>query len=88
MGHDEEYGYLKATVENNTLQVERLTDMFMEHAKKEEERTEEIMVQIQALKDELNVYKTIVRVGKVIGSIAILILTLKFGEIEDLWKSR
>ena len=86
MTNSEDLGYLKATVDQNTQQITALTEMFSAHAEKEEKRTDEIMEHIQGLKDELNMYKAVIRVVKVVGATALLILTLKLGSIESLWK--
>ena len=84
---DQELGYLKAVVEQNSKAVERLEAAFLEYAKKEEENNKEISNQIQKLCDEVNMYKIIIRVMKVLGGIAILILTLKLGDIANLWEN-
>lgn len=83
---DEVLGYLRASVERNSAQMEHLTQMFIKHAEVESERTEEIMEKLQVMRDELNMYKTAIRVVKALGWTAAFILAFKFGEIGDLWK--
>jgi len=60
--------------------------MFEKHAYHEEESIKELTRSVQDLRDEINTYKTVIRVIKAIGATAILVLTLKFGDIEELWK--
>ena len=83
---DEVLGYLRASVERNSAQMEHLTQMFIKHSEGEAERTEEIMEKLQVMRDELNMYKTAIKVVKALGWSAAFVLAFKFGEIPDLWK--
>ena len=47
---------------------------------------EETRKSVQELKDDVNMYKHIIRVVKALGATAVLILTLKFGDISALWE--
>ena len=85
---EHELGYMKATMEQNTKEIGRLAQMLEDHAKKTEANTEEIKVCMRQLRDELNTYKTIVRVLKALGWTAIFILAFKFGDIADLWENK
>ena len=85
---EHELGYMKASMEQNRKEIARLTQMFEAHAKRSADDTEEIKVCMRQLRDELNTYKTIIKVLKALGYTAILILTLKFGDISDIWKSK
>lgn len=89
----EEWGYFKATVEQNTKAVEDLTDMFkshveyeMKHHKEQEERNKAQDEKIQKLHDDVNVYKTVIKVMKALGWTAAFLLAFKFGDIADLWR--
>lgn len=83
---DMDYGYMKATVEQNTREIGRLARLLEEHSKKSEANTEEIKVCMRQLRDELNTYKTIIRVIKLIGTSTLLILAFKFGDVTELWR--
>jgi predicted RecB family endonuclease len=82
---DEELGYLKATVEQNSETLAELKDMFKEHARKEQETTEELAARIHKLHEDVNVYKTVIKVLKALGWTAAFILAFKFGDIPELW---
>lgn len=84
---DEEYGYLKATVEANSAAIKELTTLMKEHAEDEKENISSVKSQIQGLRDELNTYKTVVRVLKAIGASAVLVLSWKLGDIATIWKN-
>lgn len=85
---EQELGYMKATIEQNTKEINRLAQMFETHAKKTEDNTEEIKVCMRQLRDELNTYKTIIRVLKALGWTAVFILAFKFGNIAELWEDK
>ena len=84
--NDEDLGYLKATADRNMKQIDSLVEAFEKHAKVTEERTEEIMDKLQVMRDELNMYKTAIKVAKALGWTAAFVLAFKFGDIPDLWK--
>ena len=79
-------GYLLASVERNTKQIDRLVRLFEKHAQQEEARSLSLRDEIQSMKDELNVYKTAIKVVKLIAWTAACILAFKFGDISDLWE--
>lgn len=83
---DETLGFLKAIVERNSKQLDRLTDLFERNVKKETERTEQVLTEIQDMRNELNMYKTAIKVAKALGWTAAFILAFKFGDIPDLWE--
>lgn len=85
---EQELGYMKATVEQNTKEISRLAVLLEKHAKKTESDTEEIKVCMRQLRDELNTYKTIIRILKALGWTAVFILAFKFGDIADLWEEK
>lgn len=82
----EDLGYLKATVDQNSKQIETLLKMFEEHIRHDELKTDVIMKQIDAIRDELDMYKLVARILKLVGASVVLILTLKFGDIGSLWR--
>lgn len=83
---DEVMGYLRASVERNTMQVELLAALFKEHADRDAKHLELVLGKIQNMQDELNVYKTVIKVLKALGLTAAFILALKLGDIADLWR--
>lgn len=83
-----ELGYMKAIVEQNTKEISRLAKMLETHAKKAEADTEEIKVCMRQLRDELNTYKTIIKILKALGWTAVFVLAFKFGDIAELWESK
>lgn len=85
---EHELGYLKATVEQNNRAIQELKSAFLEYARKEEENTKQLREDIQKLSDEVNMYKIIIRIAKFLGGVAILLLTLKLGDIANLWENK
>ena len=85
---EHELGYMKATVEQNTKEISRLAVLLEKHVKKTEADTEEIKVCMRQLRDELNTYKTIIRILKALGWTAVFILAFKFGDIAELWEEK
>lgn len=83
---DEVLGYLRATVENSAKRIEELADRFSALDEKMDQRDEEIKEQIQGLRDELNIYKVVIKVLKALGWTFLAIITLKLGDITQIWK--
>lgn len=83
----EEYGYLKASVENNTKAIEDLTSFFKKHSEEEERHVHALASDIQELKDEINFYKSIVRVTKGLGATILLVAAFKFGDVAEIWRN-
>lgn len=85
---EHELGYLKASVEQNNRSIQELKSAFLEYARKEEENNKKLREDIQKLSDEVNMYKIIIRIAKFLGGVAILLLTLKLGDIANLWENK
>lgn len=80
-------GYTRALVEANVNAIKELKEEMKLQRKEAAERDSRIEQSILELKDELNVYKTVIKVVKLLGATALLILTLKFGDISQLWSN-
>jgi hypothetical protein len=78
-------GYLMASVERNTKQIDRLVGLFEKHAQQEEARSVRLKEEIQSMRNELNMYKTVIKVTKALGLTAACLLAFKFGDISDIW---
>jgi uncharacterized protein YqfB (UPF0267 family) len=81
---DEDIGYIKAKLEDNKEDIKALALMLEDHARKEEMHLQELRESIEHVKDELTIYKTIVKTLKAVAGITIAILTWKFGDIPGL----
>lgn len=82
----EELGYLKAQVENTAKSQERQEENQRRMWEELKAMREETRKSVQELKDDVNMYKHIIRVVKALGATAVLVLTLKFGDISALWE--
>lgn len=82
----EEFGYLKASVENNTKMLSSLSDMMKGHMKEEREKREELQKELTEIKEDINLYKTVIKIMKALAGTAVFILAFKFGDIADLWE--
>lgn len=80
-------GYTRALVEANMGAIKELKEEMKLQRKEAAERDSRIEQSILELKDELNVYKTVIKVVKLLGATSLLILTLKFGDISQLWSN-
>lgn len=83
----EEYGELKATVANNAETISKLSDSLERYINASEEKDEMLKEEIHKIHEEIVAYKTFVRVVKGLGAIVILVATLKFGDVVDVWRS-
>lgn len=79
-------GYNRALAEANLRAIQQLADEVRQNRKDLLETKESLSAQIQSMKDELNVYKTIIKVVKAIGMTVAFVLAFKFGDIEQLWR--
>jgi hypothetical protein len=82
----EDIGYLKGKVESNSASIDRLVEVFTQHIEKQDENTKAVNEALQAIRDELSVYKAVVRVIKFIGAVALAVVTFQFGDIDELWE--
>jgi len=83
--HSEDIGYLKRAIED-------LAELVKSHMDREEEEREEDrslakanVARLKKIEDELNMYKTAYRGIKWLIALALLIITLKFGDIPKMF---
>ena len=83
--HSEDIGYLKRAIED-------LADLVKSHMDREEEERQEDralakdnVARLKKIEDELNIYKTVYRGIKWMSALALLLVTLKFGDIPKMF---
>lgn len=84
--HAEEFGYIKAKVEENSTDIKEIKESFKEHMKQEVETSREISQTLKDLEKQLDMYRTVVWTVKALGATVALLLAFKFGDIASLWK--
>lgn len=77
MMSNEDIGYLKRAVED-------LSEVIITHTKQQESDNKDIRIRLSFIEKELSMYKTIYKSLRLVGAIALLIITFKFGDIPTL----
>lgn len=62
-----------------------LIDKLDEHIRREEESRAMIIKSLNAINEQISIYKTMIKVTKAIGLIIVALMTLKFGDITKVW---
>lgn len=79
------FGYLNATVDRNSQDIRELKRIIESHIESQNGDIKELSENLQKVVDELNIYKAGIRLLKLLGASALLILTFKFGDISSIW---
>lgn len=84
---EHDLGYMKATVEQNTVHIGEIKALLQKQHEENKNFRLEMRAELQAIRDEVNVYKTVIKLAKLLGYTAAFVLTLKFGDVIDLWRN-
>lgn len=87
MSREEEFGMMKATIDNNRDDIQEIKGLLKDHIKEQKQTNNEIRMALSNMRDELNIYKVVWSFVKLVGASALLVLTFKFGDVSSLWRN-
>lgn len=82
----EDIGYLKSTVESHNKDIQKLFEAITYKDQKDEEKLERVIATLDDMKDQFKAYKVVAKTIKFIGTLVLLVITFKFGDIPTLFK--
>jgi hypothetical protein len=85
---DQEIGYLRALAEQSAKADAELKDELRALRVDHREANKETKQAIEDLRDELGVYKVTIRTLKAVAGVVVLVITLQFGDIQNLWENK
>ena len=80
-----EFNKLKVEVQILMRDVEDLTEVIKNYTQEGVAMRRDVLNSIQELQNEISVYKTVIKTVKTVMYIFVAILTLKFGDIKEIW---
>lgn len=85
---DEDIGYMRARVEQNTRDIKEIKRLIRAQTMAQAENTKELTDNLKKVTDELSVYKAVIRLAKLLGASALMVMTFKFGDLSSLWQTK
>mgnify|MGYP000011708625 CR=1 FL=1 len=85
---DEDIGYMRARVDQNSQDIKEIKGLIRAQTIAQAKNTKELTDNLKKVTDELSVYKAIIRLAKLMGASALLVMTFKFGDVSSLWQAK